>query len=64
MSSAKNWQTKDGALLFITTLVSRGPLQICACLIDIVPKARCAAAPARTTLLLRQLARRVRAPIP
>ena len=38
MGSAKQWQTKEGALAFMTSLVERAPLQVCACLTDVVPK--------------------------
>lgn len=38
MASAKQWQTKEAALLFMTALVEKGPLQIQAQLSDVVPK--------------------------
>jgi|APGre2960657444_1045066.scaffolds.fasta_scaffold00076_3 elongation factor 3 len=38
MASAKQWQTKEGALNFMSCLVDRAPFQVCTCLAEVVPK--------------------------
>jgi elongation factor 3 len=38
MASARQWQTKEAALNVLKTFVERAPLQMCACLTEVVPK--------------------------
>ena len=38
MHQAKQWQTKESALNFVKSMVSRAPLQVCTCLTEVVPK--------------------------